>query len=217
MYVPRFSEVNDEDEIRAMVAASGSAWLVTVGMDAVPVATLLPTLWRGGTVIAHMARANPHWRQFEDDQAALLIVSGPQAYISPSWYATKAEHGKVVPTWNYAAVHIVGTVRVHEDPEWLRSAVTGLTESHEVERERPWSVSDAPDQYIDGLLRGIVGIELDVKSMEAKAKLSQDRSKADQQGVVAGLWAEVVPASRLIAAMMDDDELFLAGRTTPIE
>ena len=170
MYVPRLSAVQDEDEIRAMVAAMRRAWLITVGRHAMPVATLMPIMWRGDIVIAHMAKANSHWRQIEDDFPALLIVRA-EAYISPSWYAAKTEHGKVVPTWHYAAAHLTGTVRVSEDPEWLRRAITTLTDLHENGR-KSWQVSDAPDRNVDGFLRGIVGIEVKVNSVEAKAKFS---------------------------------------------
>jgi transcriptional regulator len=190
MYTPPFNTVHDEDEIRAMVAASASAWFVTVGDGGAPEATLLPIMWRGGTVIAHMAKANSQWKRIVPDARVLLIVPGPEAYISPSWYPAKAEHGKVVPTWNYTAVHLSGTVRVHEETDWVRAAVTELTDTHEQGRDHPWQVSDAPSVYIDGQLRGIVGLEITVDQVEGKAKLSQNRSEADQAGVVAGLEGE---------------------------
>ncbi len=137
-----------------------------------------------------MAKANPHWREIADDTTALLIVTGPDAYVSPTWYAAKAEHGKVVPTWNYSAVHLTGLARVHEEPEWLRTAVTELTDRHEERRDRPWHVTDAPAPYVEGQLRGIVGIELTVTGVEGKAKLSQNRSMADREGVIEGLRGE---------------------------
>jgi len=187
MYIRPFHAVSDEAVARAMVAAYRSAWLVTVGEDGVPEATLLPVIWRGDVVITHLAKANPHWRSIADDAPALLIAGGPEAYISPSWYAARAEHGKVVPTWNYSAAHLTGTVRVHHDAEWLRQAVTDLTETHETDREHRWHVTDAPETYIEGQLRGIVGVAFTVTCVEAKAKLSQNRSEADQLGVIAGL------------------------------
>lgn len=191
MYIPHFN-VMAEPDVHAFVAAMGSAEIVTVGSDGVPIATLLPILWSedGGTVIAHMARANSHWRAIEPDQPCLAIVSGPQAYISPSWYAAKAEHGRVVPTWNYSSVHLTGTVTVHDEPEWVRDAVTRLTDRHERPRDEPWAVTDAPETYVDKNLKAIVGIELTVTRVEAKAKLSQNRSAEDQAGVVAGLLAD---------------------------
>lgn len=176
-------------DVHAFVAAIGSAEIVTVGADGVPLATLLPILWseNGGSVIAHMARANPHWRSIADDQPCLAIVAGPQAYISPSWYAAKVEHGRVVPTWNYSSVHLTGTITVHDDPAWVRDAVTQLTDRHEQRRAEPWEVTDAPETYVDKNLKAIVGLEMTVTKVEAKAKLSQNRSEADQAGVVAGL------------------------------
>jgi transcriptional regulator len=204
MYAPSFNRVEDRDEARRMVAAVGAGELVTVGADGYPVATLLPVLWRGDTVVAHLARANPHWSQIGDDSPALLVVTGPQAYVSPSWYAAKAEHGRVVPTWNYTSVHLTGRVRVRDDDAWLREMVTALTAAHESHREQPWSVTDAPGPYVEGQLRGIVGLELTVERVEAKAKLSQNRSEADRAGVVAGLRSEGTGAATAVADLMDE-------------
>jgi transcriptional regulator len=205
MYVPHFNAVEDEQEIRRMVADVASAQLVTVGDDGYPYATLLPILWEGDTVIAHLARANPHWKQVADGSPALLVVTGPQTYISPSWYATKAEHGKVVPTWNYSAVHLTGRARIHQDPDWLRKAVEDLVERHEAHRVEPWRTSDAPEKYIRGQLRAIVGVEVAVERVEGKAKLSQNRSEADREGVVNGLKHEGTPGAALVADQMSHD------------
>jgi transcriptional regulator len=187
MYTPSFNRIDDEAEIRRFVSAARSAQFVTIGDDGIPVATLLPVMWDGDIVLAHMARANPQWKSIAADSPALLICAGPEAYISPSWYAAKAEHGKVVPTWNYSAVHLSGTVRVHEDRDWLRDVVTRLTGVHEGGRTEPWQTSDAPEQYFEGQLAGIVGLEFTVTRVEGKAKLSQNRSEADRRGVIAGL------------------------------
>jgi transcriptional regulator len=202
VYVPSFNAVDDESEIRDMVAAIGSAQVITVDRDGWPLATLLPIVWRADVVIAHMARANPHWRQIDDDVPVLLVCSGPQAYISPSWYAAKAEHGRVVPTWNYSAVHLAGTVRVHEDAGWLRDAVTELVERHEGDRDAPWAVTDAPGPYIAGQLRGIVGLEVRLTRVEGKAKLSQNRSDADRRGVIDGLRRERAEGAAAVADAM---------------
>lgn len=202
MYVPKLHAVVDEDEIRSMVAAIQAGWLVTTGRDGTPLATLLPIIWKDSTVIAHMAKANSHWREVQTEAPALLIVPGPDAYISPSWYASKAEHGRVVPTWNYTAVHLTGAVRIHQEPAWLRNAVAELTDLHEQGRERPWSITDAPDDFIDAQLRAIVGVEFDVHHIDAKAKLSQNRSQADQQGVIRGLQGEPDRSSMAVAAVM---------------
>ena len=156
-------------------------------------ATLLPfafnpAVGEHGALQAHMARNNPQWSTAPTGEA-LAIVQGPDDYISPSWYASKAEHGRVVPTWNYSAVHLSGPVTVHDDPEWLRQAVTRLTDHHEgrtADGER-WQVDDAPTRFVDGQLRAIVGVSMVVTGVEAKAKLSQNRSDEDQAGVVEGL------------------------------
>lgn len=202
MYTPAFNRIDDEDAIRAFVAETRAGWLVTNGRDSAPYATYLPLLWREDRVIAHIAKANPHWRSIAPDEPALIIVGGPDAYVSPSWYAAKAEHGKVVPTWNYSAVHLTGTARVHDDPAWLRMAVQELTIEHEQSREVPWQVDDAPSPYLEGQLRGIVGVELTVTQVEGKAKLSQNRSLADREGVTAGLRESDRPAERAVAEQM---------------
>ena len=200
MYIPGFNAIKDEASIRAMVAAARSGWLVTIGPDGVPLATLLPIMWRGERVIMHMARANQQWTTLQPDAPALVIVGGAEAYVSPSWYAAKADHGRVVPTWNYSAVHVTGTVTVHEDSAWLRQAVTELTDTREAGRTHPWQVSDAPEPYVEGQLRAIVGLELKVTRVEGKAKLSQNRSEADRRGVVRGLEAEAASLPKGAAA-----------------
>lgn len=203
MYVPHFNAVDDPDEIRRMVAAVAAAQLITVDADGYPAATLLPVLWHGDRVIAHMARANDHWRGIAPDSPALLVCAGDDAYVSPNWYASKAEHGRVVPTWNYSAVHLRGRVTVHDDAEWVRAAVTALTEEHEQSRPSPWAVTDAPEPYVEGQLRAIVGLEFAVEQVTGKAKLSQNRSETDQRGVVAGLRGEGTRRAEAVAADME--------------
>lgn len=201
MYVPKFTAIGP-DAARRFVTDVGSGWLVTNSAGVAPEATLMPILWRGDIVVAHMASANPHWRSIGDGAPARLIVGGPEAYISPSWYASKAEHGKVVPTWNYVAVHLTGTVRAHRDPAWLLDAVSALTDRHERDRAEPWQVSDAPGDYIAKQLEAIVGIELRVEAVEGKAKLSQNRSDADQTGVIEGLQKVGEPGATAVADAM---------------
>lgn len=150
----------------------------------------MPILWRGDRIIAHMARANPHWRHIIDGTPALVIVTGHEAYISPSWYPAKTEHGKVVPTWNYLAIHLAGTARIHHQPAWILNAVSDLTNEHEGKRTNPWHVDDAPDDYIAGQLKAIVGVEMHIERVEGKAKLSQNRSEEDRHGVINGLRTE---------------------------
>jgi len=198
LYTPRFN-VMDADDVRPFVEAVGTAQLVTVGEDGAPDATFLPVLWEADRLVGHLARANGHWRRIVAGSPALAIVTGPDAYVSPSWYATKAEHGKVVPTWNYSVVHLRGSVAVHDDPSWVRGLVTRLTDRHEAPRSDSWAVSDAPADYIDKNLRPIVGVELVVTSVEAKAKLSQNRSDADRAGVAAGLAADGRDPAALVA------------------
>jgi transcriptional regulator len=194
-----------DTEIAELVRAVGSAELVTVGPDGFPRATRLPVIWSGERLVFHMALANPHWRAIEDAAPALAVVTGPEAYISPSWYAAKAEHGRVVPTWNYDAIHFAGHVTVHRDPEWLRAAVTELTDLHEGARDEPWAVADAPESYVAQMLKAIVGIELAISSVEAKAKRSQNRSDADRAGVIDGLRAEGAAREAAMADGMQAD------------
>ena len=189
LYVPRFN-VMDADGVRPFVDAVATAQLVTVGEDGVPDATFLPVLWEGDRLVGHLARANGHWRRIVDGSPALAIVTGADTYVSPSWYASKAEHGKVVPTWNYSVVHLRGRVTVHDDPGWVRALVTRLTDRHEGTRSEPWAVSDAPADYIDKNVRPIVGVEVFVETVDAKAKLSQNRSDEDRAGVARGLAAD---------------------------
>ena len=185
-YVPRFN-VMPADEVRGFVEGVGTAQLVTVAGDGAPDATFLPVLWRDDRLVGHLARANPHWRAIRDGSPGLVVVQGPDAYVSPSFYASKREHGRVVPTWNYSSVHLRGPVRVVDDVDWLRELVGALTDRHEAPRGEPWAVEDAPSKYVEGQLKAIVGVELVVESVEAKAKLSQNRSVEDRAGVVAGL------------------------------
>jgi transcriptional regulator len=189
VYVPRHFAVDDLTEVRAMVRAVHVGQLVAVGPDGTPDASLLPVLWDGDEVVVHLARANEHWRRITSHSPGLVVVTGPDAYITPRWYASKREHGRVVPTWNYSAVHLRGPVTVHDDPEWLRQAVTRLTDHHEARTADGdgWRVDDAPARFVDGQLKAIVGVSMVVTDVDAKAKLSQNRSDADQAGVVDGL------------------------------
>lgn len=204
MYVPRFNAM-DPDELRPLVAEVGSAELVTVGPDGFPQATRLPVLWTGDRLVLHMAIANPHWRAIDDDTPALAVVTGPEAYISPSWYATKAEHGRVVPTWNYSAIHFTGHVTVRREPEWLAAAVAELTDTHEAGRDEPWAVTDAPETFIAQQLKAIVGLELAIAKVEAKAKRSQNRSDEDRAGVIEGLLREGGGRGAQVAEQMRRD------------
>lgn len=143
-----------------------------------------------GTLRGHVARANPVWRSFDAGIDALAVFQGPQGYITPSWYPSKAQHGKVVPTWNYAVVHAHGPLTVHDDVEWLRNLVTSLTQHQEYPREKPWQVADAPAEYLDAMVMAIVGIEIPIQRLEGKWKMSQNRLPQDRAGVMKGLDAQ---------------------------
>jgi transcriptional regulator len=203
VYVPRFNVLDDVDEIRRLVSAVGSAELVTVGVDGYPAATRLPVIWDQDRLVFHMARANPQWTSIRDDAPALAVVTGAEAYVSPAWYPSKAEHGRVVPTWNYSAVHFTGRVTIHDDADWLLDAVTLLTDQNEQRRDQPWAVADAPDRFIEKQLRAIVGIEFAIEKVEGKAKLSQNRSEEDISGVIEGLRREGGGREHEVADSMD--------------
>ncbi len=152
-----------------------------------------------GTLVGHLARANPQWQEATPGAEVLAIFTGPQAYITPAWYATKAETGKVVPTWNYAAVHAYGTLRFFDDEARLLALVTRLTEAHEGKRAEPWAVSDAPPEFVRGMLRAIVGFELVVTRLEGKWKMSQNRPPVDIGRIVDGLTREGGPGEAAVA------------------
>jgi transcriptional regulator len=203
VYVPRFNALTDEAEVRRLVAAVGAGEVITGGPDGYPLATRLPLVWDGDRVLLHMALANPHWRSIEPETPALLVVTAPEAYVSPAFYPSKAEHGRVVPTWNYSAVQLAGRITVHTDPAWIRAQVGQLTDTMESGRTEPWSVDDAPSTYVEQQIKAIVGLELTVERVEGKAKLSQNRSAEDRAGVVAGLRATGRPRDAQVADAMD--------------
>jgi transcriptional regulator len=191
MYIPAHF-APDDATVDELLRHHGAADLVTVTADGL-VATMLPFMYvpevgARGALHGHVARNNPQWKLPAQGEA-MAIVRGPDAYISPSWYASKAEHGRVVPTWNYVTAHVYGRLVVHDDPDWTEDLVRRLTGKHEAGSARPWSVDDAPPEYIAGQLRAIVGVELAITRIEAKAKLSQNRPEADVDGVIAGLRA----------------------------
>jgi transcriptional regulator len=190
----------DEAETWSLLAASRLGVLVTAGPNG-PEATHLPFVVDAErrTLTGHLARANPHL--LTDGAEALVIFSGPDAYITPSWYASKAEHGRVVPTWDYEAVHVRGRLRPFDDRARLLDVVERLTSRFEAGRAEPWAVSDAPPAYIDRLLAAIVGLELTVTAVEAKRKASQTKSAADRAGVHAGLSAGA-PSEQAMARLM---------------
>ncbi|MEJ1179211.1 MULTISPECIES: FMN-binding negative transcriptional regulator [unclassified Pseudarthrobacter] len=191
MYVPAHFEPGPE-AVKDLLHQPGAANLVTMTSQGL-LATLMPFVYDAavgehGALQGHLARNNAQWSEPAIGEA-LMIIQGADAYVSPSWYASKAEHGRVVPTWNYSTAHVYGTLVVHEDPAWLAGQVRRLTGVHEAGFDHPWSVDDAPERYIAGQLRAIVGIELVISRVEAKAKLSQNRPDADIDEVINGLSA----------------------------
>lgn len=202
---PHFRE-NDRAALDAHIRRAAFATLVTTGADGVIVSHLPmlvdPDPAPGGSLIGHIARANPQWRASDLEKPALAIFMGPQAYVSPSWYPGKKEHGKVVPTWNYAVVHVTGRLSVSEDPDVVLDIVQRLTTEHEAGLAQPWKVSDAPADFVRAQLKGIVGLRLEIATVEGKMKLSQNRPEADRAGVVAGLEARGDAASRTVAERM---------------
>jgi transcriptional regulator len=194
MYRPPHFREDRLNVQHALVQAHPLGLLVSAGPDGLvadPIPFLIaPGSSELGTLQGHLARANPHWRQLAEAPECLVVFQGPQDYVTPSWYATKQETGKVVPTWNYATVHVWGRPRVIEDAAWLRRQIGALTASRESGRAAPWAVDDAPDAFVRAQIKGIVGLEIPIARIEGKWKMSQNRNEADRRGVVAGLRRE---------------------------
>jgi transcriptional regulator len=197
MYIPAHFAADDA-AVEDLLFRHGAADLITLTDDGL-LATMLPFAYEPsagehGTLLGHVARNNDQWRKPAHGES-LAIIRGPDSYVSPSWYAAKAEHGRVVPTWNYLTAHVYGRLIVHDDPAWVEDVVRRLTAKHEAARlaspgqRMPWSPDDAPRKFIEGQLRAIVGLELQITRIEAKAKLSQNRPATDIPGIVEGLAA----------------------------
>ncbi|MCX5042110.1 FMN-binding negative transcriptional regulator [Aldersonia sp. NBC_00410] len=189
MYLPAHF-VPGDDAVADLLTNNGAADLIT-STQAGLVATMLPFIFEPevgehGTLLGHLARNNDQWQEPAFGEA-LVIVRGPDSYVSPSWYPSKFEHGRVVPTWNYVTAHVYGELIVHDDVEWVAGLVRRLTDLHEAANPSPWSADDAPSKFIAGQLRAIVGVEIRITRVQAKFKLSQNRPAADIDGVIAGL------------------------------
>ncbi|MHA6643327.1 FMN-binding negative transcriptional regulator [Mesorhizobium sp. A623] len=200
MYQPPLFRETRPDVLHALIRAHPFGLLISSGQDG-PTANPLPFVLDDavephGRLRVHLARANPQWRVLADNPGTtvLVVFQGVDSYITPSWYETKRETGKVVPTWNYAMVQVRGTAHVIEDAAWLAQQIGDLTGLHENKRQEPWAVSDAPDAYIQSQIKGIVGIEIDIVEISGKWKVSQNRPVADRAGVAAGLDAETKAA-----------------------
>lgn len=193
MYAPRHFDPPDPAAMRALLREQPLGLLVTTQSGGLA-ADHVPFLYAAdpgplGTLRAHVARANPLWREHDTEREVLVVFQGPEGYVSPSWYPSKRADPRVVPTWNYAVVHVHGRLRAIQDAAWLRALVEELTALHESSRGLPWRVADAPEAYLDAMLRGIVGIEIEISRMQGKWKLSQNRSAEDRAGVVRGIGA----------------------------
>ena len=191
MYIPPAFREERIETLHELIRQHPLGLLTTAGASGL-LATPVPFLvyadeGNSGTLRAHVARANPHWRDLQGVAECLVVFLGPQGYITPSWYPSKQEAQKVVPTWNYVTVHAWGKPRIVEDAAWLRRQLDDLTHARERARPQPWAVGDAPDDYIAAQMQAIVGIEIPIERIEGKWKLSQNRAEADRAGVAAGL------------------------------
>ena len=207
MYIPAHCQESHVSVLHALIEAHPLGTWVTQGDEGL-IVNHLPFLIDGsrgdfGTLIGHVARPNPVWKQFSRTVPSVVVFQGAESYISPSWYPSKAETGKAVPTWNYAVVHGRGLPMVFEDRERLLAHVTRLTDTHEAALENPWHVTDAPADFIDALLKGIVGVEIPLTSLTGKWKVSQNRSDGDRRHVVQSLEEQGDDRSRAMAALIE--------------
>jgi transcriptional regulator len=206
MYIPPAFREERPEVLRELMRAYPLATVVASGADglsASQVPFVVETTAQGDVLRAHLARVNDQVAALQGSSEALVVFSGPDAYVSPSWYATKAEHGRVVPTWNYATVHVWGRPTIIESPEWLLSHLRALTDHHEAGRAEPWSIDDAPADYIAALTRGIVGLEIPVARIEGKWKASQNQPAKNRRGVVAGLTEQGSEAMAALVPLSD--------------
>ncbi len=205
MYLPAHFDETRVDVMHALIAAHPLATLVVLAdgrLSANHVPMLVAPGGRLGVLRAHVARANPLWREHSPSVDALAVFAGSQSYITPSWYPSKHETGQVVPTWNYAVVHASGPLTIIDDPAWLRPHVEAMTAHNERLRDPPWRVADAPPDFIDAMLRAIVGIEIPVYRLEGKWKVSQNRLPRDRQGVVEGLTEQATDQALAMARLV---------------
>ena len=193
MYIPELFNIAETSELVALMRARPFAILISAGSGELD-ATHLPTVVkmdgeRPASIECHVARANPHWKEFSSGGDALIIFGGPQGYIRPGWYPSKSVDGKAVPTWNYTVVHAYGRATAIDDRVWLERHVRELTAQQERDQPAPWAPDDAPRSYVEAMLRGIVGISFEIARLEGKCKMSQNRTTTDRAGVVNGLRA----------------------------
>jgi transcriptional regulator len=207
MYTPAHFKEDRIDVLHQLIAHHPLGTLITMTADGLNAnhIPLMVDASRGefGTLRGHVARSNPVWQTFQADVDALVVFQGPDAYISPSWYPGKKEHGKVVPTWNYAVVHAAGTLVIRDDAAWMRAFLNGITDHFESQKSAPWKMSDAPEDYLQTMMRMVVGIEIPIKTLTGKWKVSQNRPAADREGVAKGLVLGQSEAERKMAALVN--------------
>lgn len=207
MYTPAHFKEDRIDVLHQLIAHHPLGTLITMTADGLNAnhIPLMVDASRGefGILRGHVARSNPVWQTFQADVDALVVFQGPDAYISPSWYPGKKEHGKVVPTWNYAVVHAAGTLVIRDDAAWMRAFLNGITDHFESQKSAPWKMSDAPEDYLQTMMRMVVGIEIPIKTLTGKWKVSQNRPAADREGVAKGLVLGQSEAERKMAALVN--------------
>ncbi len=208
MYIPRHNEETNIKTLQALIRSHPLGAWVTMGEDEL-LANHIPFLLdtsRGqyGTLIAHIARANPAWQLYSKTIPSVVLFQGAETYITPSWYPSKQLHGKTVPTWNYVVVHAHGIPNIIEDKEWIRESVRRLTDQQEGSQATSWKVSDAPSDYVERLLGGIVGLEIPITALVGKWKVSQDKPEADRLGVIAGLSASEEGQANIMAHLVQN-------------
>jgi transcriptional regulator len=216
MFIPRSFREQRTEVLHELLRTHPLGLLISQGATGLQFSPLPFLLYADegeqGVLRAHLARANPHWKEFEQQAQCWLIFQAENGYVSPSWYPSKAETGRAVPTWNYRMVEVRGTVSIQEDPAWLRRQLADLTDYHEGIRLQPWALADAPDDYLASQLRAIVGLEIAIEQLEGKWKMSQNKSAADQLGVIQGLRDELDPhrnpaLAEQIEALLPDESL----------
>jgi transcriptional regulator len=205
-YIPDHYRENDLEALHGLMRAYPFATVITAATGDLAISHLPlhfdATLGARGVLRGHVARANPHWRDLAEGKPSVVIFNGPHAYVTPQWYPSKAQHGRVVPTWNYAVVHAHGTLRAVTERDWLLANVTELSAAHEAGFAHRWAVTDAPEDYIEKMLKAIVGLEFAIARLEGKWKLGQHRTEADRLGTINGLAARSQPASVAVADLM---------------
>jgi transcriptional regulator len=207
MYTPAHFKEDRIDVLLKLIAHHPLGTLITMTADGLNAnhIPLVVDASRGelGTLRGHVARSNTVWQTFKPEVDALVVFQGPDAYISPSWYPGKKEHGKVVPTWNYAVVHAAGSLVIRDDAAWMCAFLNGITDHFESQKSAPWKMSDAPEDYLQTMMRMVVGIEIPIKTLTGKWKVSQNRPAADREGVAKGLVLGQSEAEQAMAALVN--------------